>query len=389
MNARIEDSSANIEEAADDLRKPLNEARHIPGYFYTSREVYELEKERIFLKDWLAVGRVEEVEKPGDYMTLRVIDEPFVVVRGSDGELRAFMNRCAHRGVRVAEGAGSTKEFTCPYHGWLYDLEGRLVGAPYMEQAIDFDKKNCRLKPLGLGVWAGWIFVTFSDSAMPFEEFIAPYDKELSFLKQENCRLGDKLVVDVDCNWKFPVENLMDNYHTWILHRKSIGPTVGVERFIGSEGVKAFTAYYDAKPMTADGKTRFGIMPWLEGKHKHERFACSAHIAPNMHLFARCDNVHPFVMWPLGESKVRILCYVLWPKEWHEQPDFRRKVEPYNQFTLQLVHEDVSVMESLHDAAASTRYEPGRMARLENGVQNMLRYNMERLLGRSDPKLYE
>jgi choline monooxygenase len=372
----------------DALRKPLNEASHIPGFFYTSPEIFALEKERIFMTDWLAIGRVEELERPGDYRTYRLLDEPFIVARNNEGQLKAYMNRCAHRGVAVAEGAGNAQEFVCPYHGWLYDLDGRLTGAPYMDQAVQFDKKNCRLKPLHLGVWAGWIFITFNENPIPFVDFIAPYDRELGFLRQEECRLGEKITIEVNCNWKFPVENLMDNYHSRVLHVKSIGPTMGVERFTGQGRTsKAFTAYYDAKPMTADGKSRFGKMPWLDGKT--DRFACSAHIAPHMHLFARADNVHPFLMWPLGVDRARIECYQLFPKDWHADPEFSRKVKDYTAFTSQVVHEDASVMESLHDAASSKRYQPGRMSRLELGVWNLVNYNVDRVLGVEDTRLYK
>lgn len=386
MNARTP-SPTPSDAAVADTRKPLNEASHVPGYFYTSEEIFALEKERIFLRDWLPVARVEELARPGDYMALRIVDEPLVVARDVDGSLHAFENRCAHRGVAVATDTGNAMEFTCPYHGWLYDLQGRLVGAPSMEQAAGFDRRNCRLKPLGLGVWAGWIFITFNADPVPFADWIAPYDAELGFLHQERCRLANKLTIEVACNWKFPAENLMDNYHSRVLHAKTIGPTMGVERFTGTrQGRAAFNAYYDARPMVPDGKSRFGMMPWLEGKT--ERFACSAHIAPNMHLFARCDNVHPFLMWPLGVGRCRITCYMLWPEEWHAQPDFRQKTVDYNLFTRQLMDEDCSVMESLHDAASSSRYEPGRMSRLELGVYNLINYNLDRLFDAGSPKLY-
>jgi choline monooxygenase len=371
----------------DELRRPLTEARHIPGYFYTSPEIFALEKERIFLRDWLAIGRVEEFEGPGAYKTYRIVDEPIIVARDKTGSLNAFSNRCAHRGVAVAKGEGTAKEFMCPYHGWLYGLDGRLIAAPDMDRSVGFDRKNCRLKPLNLGIWAGWIFVTFNEAPLPFEEFIAPYDAELGFLQQEKCRLADKLVVEVNCNWKFPVENLMDNYHSRVLHVKSIGPTMGVERFTGHrEGSKAFTAYYEAKPMTKEGKSHFGKMPWMA--ERSEGFACSAHVAPHMHLFARSDNVHPFLMWPVGIDRVRIEIYQLFPAEWHSDPEFRRKLEAYNAFTLQVVHEDASVMESLHDAASSKLYQPGRMSRLELGVYNVINYNVDRVLGIGHTQLY-
>ena len=371
---------------SDATRQPLLEASHAPGRYYASTEIYALEKERIFMEDWLAIGRVEELAAPGDFRTYRIAGEPIIVARNRDGAINAFMNRCAHRGVAVAQGTGNARGFTCPYHGWGYDLDGRLAGAPDMPES--FERKDCRLAPLGLGLWAGWIFVSFNPAPRPFAEFIAPYDRELGFLRQEKCKLAEKISIEVGCNWKFPVENLMDNYHSRVLHRKSIGPTMGVERFTAHRsGVKAFTAYYDAKPMTADGASRFGVMPWIA--ERGERFACSAHIAPNMHLFARCDNVHPFLMWPLGPDRVLIECYLLFPAAWHGTPGFAAKVADYAAFTAQVVHEDASVMESLHDAASSPRYAPGRMSRLELGVWNVINYNLDRVQGIGDGTLYK
>jgi choline monooxygenase len=382
---------AQLDEKVALLRRSLNEASHVPGYFYASQEIYELEKELIFMRDWLPIAREEEFPEAGDFRTYRILDEPIVVTRNQQRQLQAFANRCAHRGVAVAQGNGNAHEFECPYHGWLYDLDGKLIGAPYMDQADGFDKSSCRLRPIHLGTWQGWVFVSFALDPIPFKDHIAPYEKEFGFLNQGQLKLADKLVVEVNCNWKFPVENLMDNYHSRILHRKTIGPTMGVERFKGvRSGALAFTAYYPAKPMNREGKTLFGIMPGVKDHEgMDETFAVSAHVAPWMHLFARCDNVHPFIMEPLGVGRVRITCYQLFPGEWQQQADFLEKLAHYNEFTLAVVNEDASVMESLHDACTSPRYEPGRMARLELGVWNLINYNVDRVLGLGETRLYE
>ena len=141
---------------------PLHQARHLPGDFYTSHETYELEKERIFQKDWLCVGRVEEFEKPGDYLSLCIADEPIVVVRDEESQLRAFYNVCRHRGTEVAAGQGNTKRFACPYHGWTYDLCGRLRGAAYTQEIENFDMRQYSLVPLKLDTWGGFIFINFN-----------------------------------------------------------------------------------------------------------------------------------------------------------------------------------------------------------------------------------
>src|SRR5690606_3783933 len=134
----------------DATLKPITQARHLPGYVYHAPEILAREKEVLFLKEWLCVGRVEEFPGPGAYQTRRAPGEPVIVLRDPAGELRAFSNICAHRGVEVATGSGTVKELSCPYHGWAYGLDGRLIGAPYMREAEEFDVRNCQLPPIRL-----------------------------------------------------------------------------------------------------------------------------------------------------------------------------------------------------------------------------------------------
>ena len=202
-------------------RRALQAARHGPGYIYSSPEHYRAEIDAYFMTDWLYVARIEELEDPGDYMALRLAGEPVVIARDKDGRLNACYNMCAHRGVEVAYGSGNTKSFKCPYHGWVYDLTGQLTGAAYMKESDGFDVSACRLKPLRLGLWRGNVFVTFNENAPPLDRFVEEFEKDFAFLRMEDCRLGNKIVIELECNWKFVHENLMDFYHVGVLHAKS------------------------------------------------------------------------------------------------------------------------------------------------------------------------
>src|SRR5262245_14488401 len=149
------------------LRRALDEARHAPGGQYSSLEGYCLVVERLFMKRWLFVGREEELPHAGDYFTLRVAGEPIVVARDADGVLGAFRNMCVHRGVEVASGCGNARVLQCPYHGWTYDLSGRLTGAGYMTDSKGFERDRLRLEPLRLDTWRRCIFVSFDTSVPP------------------------------------------------------------------------------------------------------------------------------------------------------------------------------------------------------------------------------
>ena len=144
---------------------------------------------------------------------------------------------------------------------------------------------------LRVGVWAGWIFITFGEEAEPLEDFVADFSNAFDILKREDCRLFQKEVVEVDCNWKFVVENLMDVYHVQVLHIDSFGKYIDRQKFtfdIKKRG--SFSSFFDARPDTSDGKSLFGKMPWLEDQP--ESFAYTGHLAPNFHLFGRIDEVH-------------------------------------------------------------------------------------------------
>ena len=149
------------------LRQPLPDASHAPGALYASPEFYRLDVEKLFMRDWLFVGRVEELPDPGDYLTMRIAGEPIIVARTPAGELAAYYNMCLHRGVEVAEGCGNTAAFKCPYHGWIYDLSGRLTGAAYMKESKGFELGEQRMRPLRLETWRRNIFVAFDPGAPP------------------------------------------------------------------------------------------------------------------------------------------------------------------------------------------------------------------------------
>ena len=367
-------------------RLPLDQARHAPGYFYWHPEVFRLEKEHMFMKDWLMAGREEEIENPRDYLTLRILDEPIIIARNDDGKVHAFYNRCAHRGVAVAREGGHTNEFTCPYHGWLYDLEGKLLGAPHLRGSKSFDPKKCRLKPIALERWGGWFFINFDENPAPFAEFMRDFNDDFAFLKQEDCRLAEKLDITLECNWKFVKENLMDAYHSPVLHKNTIGKNLSPNRYTGSRSGKgAFTAFYSGRPMTKDNKSRFEIMPSLLERGYGEDFACAGHLSPNTQLFARSDNVHPFVIWPLTPTKTRVFCYQLFPKQWFNVKNFAKKIKDYTEYTTEVLKEDSAMMDTLQDAAFSQRFQPGYMSEKELGVYNVINLNLDRVFGSEQP----
>ncbi|MFI6390179.1 SRPBCC family protein [Nonomuraea sp. NPDC050547] len=216
------------EEILAELRRYLDEdppAISLPPRAYTSPEMWELEKERIFSRAWMHVAHVDQLAEAGDYVSLSIAGEAVVVTRGKDGALHAMSPVCRHRLMPlVGPGAGRAQSFTCPYHLWNYGLDGRLRGAPHMGGNPDFDPKNCRLPGFAVEEWNGLVYVNLDAAAEP----IGPH-LDLATPEFGNYRIGDLVQVvsfteEWQANWKLALENGHENYHVIGLHRQTLEP---------------------------------------------------------------------------------------------------------------------------------------------------------------------
>ena len=362
-------------------RATLDEARHLPGHYYTSKEIFQREIDMIFMREWLCVGRVEEFEQAGDYRALRIVGEPLVICRGADGELRAFRNLCQHRGVEVAVGEGNTKRFTCRYHGWTYATDGRLSGAPHNDEVRGFDFESCRLPTVNLDIWGGYIFVNFDPHCRSLGECLDADGVRnfAAFLQPENTRTSDKFVFEVPCNWKFVPENLMDMYHVGVIHKASFGAHFPVNDFRFNLTGQGYNAVYEALTMAPNGVTLFRQMPWLEGKVT-DKFACTTWLRPTMNIFGRHDLIQPWVAMPIDVDRTEVTIYTQLPNEFFNEPGFAEKNQIYADFIRLVATEDEAMLESLQTGVKSNGFNPGPTVKLERAIHHLLNYYLDALL---------
>ncbi|HXQ50103.1 MAG TPA: aromatic ring-hydroxylating dioxygenase subunit alpha [Stellaceae bacterium] len=212
-----------------DRRWPEGGPTRVPFWVYTDPEIYKREQERIFAgRTWSYVALEAEIPGPGDFITTAVGDMPVVIVRDGDGKVNALVNRCAHRGVAFCRNdRGNARAFTCPYHQWTYDLQGKLTGVPFRHgyqgrggMSADFKLDEHDLQPLKVAVRNGAVFASFDHAVEPFEDYLGP--KMLAYF--DRVFDGRKLALlgymrqRIPCNWKLMVENLKDPYHASVLH---------------------------------------------------------------------------------------------------------------------------------------------------------------------------
>jgi choline monooxygenase len=192
----------------------------LPAGWYSDPAVLRLEQERIFRRVWVYAGRTEQVAEPGQFFTARSGDVPIVCVRGSDGELRAFVNVCRHRASVLVEGEGRRETIQCGYHAWTYNLDGSLRSAPRSEREDGFSKDGLGLIPAAIDTWGPFVFVNPSAEAAPLEETLG----ELPALVAEGGVDVDALAFrtrfdfDVEANWKVACENFLECYHCPTAH---------------------------------------------------------------------------------------------------------------------------------------------------------------------------
>jgi phenylpropionate dioxygenase-like ring-hydroxylating dioxygenase large terminal subunit len=199
-----------------------DQAWSMPREFYTDPRVLALEREKLFLREWICVGRAEEVARPGDFVALQLCGEPVVIIHGEDGKIRAFANICRHRGTLIAEGRGNQRRFACPYHHWCYDTMGHLVAAPRISKRADFDPTACRLPEFACTLWQGFLFVSLAvdpprlePRLASLEDMIRPYHLEQTTLRYLTEEIWET-------NWKCLLENFMEGYHLSPLHRETL-----------------------------------------------------------------------------------------------------------------------------------------------------------------------
>lgn len=212
---------------------PFEEARMLPSAAYTSAEVLGREHDRIFAREWICVARTADLPANGDYLTVSIPaagggQRSVIVVRDNDGVISAFDNVCAHRGSQLLRGCGNESRITCPYHAWVYRLDGQLIGAPYMNRTVDvsgkpFDAGDFRLARIRLEVWEGFVFVTQNPDAADVAAQLAGLADVVARYQMAGYVPVHQQVDVWDTNWKLLYENFMDAYHVFKVHKDSFG----------------------------------------------------------------------------------------------------------------------------------------------------------------------
>ena len=370
-----------LDELARTACGPVESATALPKEIYHSSEIHALERRCIFARDWLCPGLAAEIPEPGDYLTYSIADQPVFIQRGDDGEIRTFANVCRHRLMELVQGRGTCRRIVCPYHGWTYDLSGRLIGAGHMERSSGFSKSDIALPQIRTQIWHGWIYITLNDDAAPVAESLQALD---GLVARYHTR-GYVPVISQDhlwnTNWKLLCENFMEGYHLPVAHRATIGP------WTPADGSRFPDDTYDAftyQTFTKTGEARYGLA------HKDNtaltgdwRFTSILGTIYPSHMFVLApDHLWYLTLRPEGTGQVHVRFGVALAPEAHaamDNPD--EEVAALTAFFDDVNAEDRYVVEGIYKGSKAPLATSGPLSWLEREIHDFAGYLHRRMTG--------
>jgi Rieske 2Fe-2S family protein len=363
----------------------------LPSSWYIDPAIYAREKERIFCREWLCVGREEEVPASGDFRLLDVVGESILLVRNRQGALRAFYNVCRHRGARLCRdgeaptpgmavqgGVVAGRSIICPYHQWSYDLDGRLLAAPHLADVPGFDKSAISLYPVGVESWGGFVFLNLTPGeARPFTAQLGDIPGRIRRYPLADLRIGRTIRYRVAANWKAICENYNECYHCAGVHPE-LCAVVPAFRDAGGGGLdwsRGIPHRDGAYTFTHSGTTARRPFPGLDAdeqvRHKGEV------LYPNLFVSLACDHAAVFILEPRDAERTDITCHFLFEPDEIARPDF----DPNDAADFWDItnRQDWSICESVQRGMHSRVHAHGYYAPMEDFNLDIRRYVKERL----------
>ena len=367
------------------VRKSLLEAQTMPVWAYTSEEFYRREVKNIFMKVWNFLGRVEQVPEAGDYFAATFAGVPLIVLRGEDGQVRAFANTCRHRGSELLEGKGRCKTIICPYHSWTYALDGRLVGAPEMGQSAGFRNEDHSLIPIRLETWEGFIFVCFDPNAAPLSQYLGGLADKVAPYRLGDMVLARRREYTLECNWKLFVENAKESYHIATVHKSTINKyasarTSGywVEEANGEYCVTF--AQHEGSMALLKGDSGFPVIESLKGL-REAGGTCAPLIYPSTYLACTIDCAWYLELHPMGPHRTKLIHGSLFPRDRLARGDFEEVAAHYYKRWDITTDEDIVASDRQQRGLTSPFAVPGRFSHREPLVHEIDNWILDRVLG--------
>lgn len=369
--------------AFDATETDIRRAVTLPPECYSSERFFEFEKEAIFFRDWLCVGRADQIPDPGDYFTITLLDEPLVILRDEQGDVAAFSAVCRHRSALVIEGEGNCgRNLRCPYHWWTYGLDGRLLGAPEMHETEGFHKDEVRLPRMPVELWNGFVFVSFDQGAKPLAPRLRKLEEVMANYHADELVTAGSFTYDAPWNWKVMVENGTEHYHAVFLHSRFV-PKANAESHVPpweGDDDGSIVSILPARQMDTGISPHGGMflppIPTLSDEDR-SRIVFAA-VPPNLHIGLEADLILWFILLPMGHDRTEIRWSYAVPPEVRAAPSFDAVLELIHRGVEAFNDEDWPINSGMQRGLSSRFAERGRYSVEEETAGQVARWVIKR-----------
>ena len=344
----------------------------LPANWYYDPGHYRRELEAVWYRDWVCVGRIDSLQREGDYFTARIGDQNMIVTLGSGGRLRAWHNTCRHRGSLLCKdphGRFRNGRIICPYHTWTYSLAGELIATPGRMETDDFETADYSLYAVHVDTWKGFVFVNLSDT--PRERLDDFLGDEMTFLEHwplDDMHSVHQAVYSVQCNWKLFWENYSECYHCPRLHPElcRIMPVYRKAVFKASD-LPGWEPAYDgdngygrvsakAETWTLDGKSGLPPLPGLTEAERQAGVAFTS-IQGSMFVVGHPDYARSVRIVPTGPERIELVVDWLLPRNLTSVG--ADTIERITGLAKRVIHQDSAACELNQRGLRSSRFEHG------------------------------
>jgi len=354
--------------------------KSLPSEYYLSEEIFGRERERIFSREWFCAGRADTLPEPGAVRVLDLLGESILVARTGQGKLVAHYNVCRHRGARLCAGDVAAATIRCPYHAWTYGLDGKLLGAPFLNQDPSLRQEDFSLYPVGIQLWGGFFFLNLWPAgpvARDFPAALGPIPERLGRYPLASLATARSISYDVAANWKVVAENYNECYHCAGVHPElcEVVPAFKEGGGAGLDWEHGIPHRDGAFTFTKNGTTTrepfAGLSEQEKVRHKGEL------LYPNLFLSLSPDHVAAFRLTPEGPGRTRVVCDFLFDPAEMARPGF----DPGDavEFWDLINRQDWAICEEVQRGMGSRVHQFGYYAPMEDQSLDIRRYVLERL----------
>ena len=363
------------EETYAATRAPVDFARTLNPDAYRDAEYFRQERERLFARNWIAVGPLDRVRNPGDLMVADIAGRSVLIARGDDGELRGFLNVCRHRGTRLRESDGRTDKYIrCPYHGWGYNLRGECVGTPLFEgREVDekvlrmfdtshlraFDKKDCALLPVRADSWGPMVFACLDESAPSLSEHVGDLPERLRGHEMNLWETAGEKRYAIGANWKLLVENAIEYYHLPWVHPR-LAKTSRVADHHRWQGRGMYCGICTSPVTATDDSSWLSLppAPGLSGADLDSGYFFG--LFPNLIVFVMPSHAFIIRAHPEAPGRTTETAWLVAPPE-SLAAGGKKAVAGTLEFWDEVNREDIGIVEKVQRGLETPEYPGGRM----------------------------